>query len=208
MTSTMPRTLPSTGLAARALRAPFAALALLFATFTLLTPSTAAAQAVIKQPGAHPRYSFEAEPHLLVNGRGHGGDAIGPGFRGTVVLVDNGFISTINNSVGIGFGADFLLIGDKHCHGRDQCHRHDVIILPVVLQWNFWLHRKWSVFGEPGVALVLNENHNNDDLDDTDLDVDPFVFGAGGRYHFSDSTTLTMRLGFPVSLSIGVSFLL
>ncbi len=168
----------------------------------------ASAQAVIKRPGAHPRYSFEAEPHLLLTDRAHGSDAFGPGFRGTIVVVDNGFVPTINNSVGIGFGADFLLLGDRHCHGRNNCHRHDVIILPVVMQWNFWLHKKWSVFGEPGLALVFNEDHDSNDLDNTDLHIDPFTFGAGGRFHFSDTTTLTMRLGFPVAASIGVSFLL
>ncbi len=175
---------------------------------SLLVSGEADAQATIKRPGAHPRYSFEAEPHLLFSDRGHADDAFGPGFRGTIVVVDNGFVSSINNSVGIGFGADFLLLGDEHCHGRDNCHTHDVIILPLVMQWNFWLHRKWSVFGEPGLALIFNEDHSDNDLDNRDLDIDPIVFGAGGRFHFSDSTTLTMRLGFPVSVSIGVSFLL
>jgi hypothetical protein len=34
------------------------------------------------------------------------------------------------------------------------------------------------------------------------------VFYAGGRYHFSDSVGLTIRLGFPTALSVGVSFFL
>jgi len=69
--------------------------------------------------------------------------------------------------------------------------------LPVVMQWNFWLHRKWSVFGEPGVAIYF---------DDGKAEFTPFVVYAGGRYHFNDRIALTMRLGYP-SFSLGVSFM-
>lgn len=173
----------------------------------------AAAQATIKRPGAHPRYSFEAEPHLAIRDNwGHANEAFGPGFRGTVVLVDNGFISSINNSVGLGFGLDWMFLDDDHCHGNPNdrnCHSHSNVVLPLVMQWNFWLHRKWSVFGEPGLAFVFHEDHDDDDFDDDmDLDVDLFTIYAGGRFHFSDTTALTLRFGFPTNVSIGVSFLL
>src|SRR5690606_19347209 len=113
------------------------------------------------------------------------GTGFGPGFRGTIVIVDNGFIGKINNSVGIGFGLDWLVFGDDHCHGPrrnpDFCHDHHQVITPVVLQWNFWLHERWSVFGEPGFALVFNTD-DDDELDGHDhhdgLDFDPFVFYA------------------------------
>lgn len=182
------------------------ALVLLFGS-----PGAANAQSIIKQPGAHPHYSFEAEPHLVMRDRhGHHGGGVGPGFRGTIVLTDDGFISKINNSVGIGFGLDWLVLGNEHCPGKhppddDHCHDHDALVLPVVLQWNFWLHESWSVFGEPGLALVFDDREHEND---TELHFDPFVFYAGGRYHFSDSVALTMRLGFPLTASIGVSFLL
>jgi len=181
-------------------RATFAAAGLFFCS------SAASAQSTIKQPGAHPDYVFEAEPHLVLRDHhAHGGTGLGPGFRGTIVIVDQGFVAKINNSVGIGFGADWLVLGDEHCRGRhrDDCHDHDEIVFPVVLQWNFWLHRKWSVFGEPGLALVLRDHH-----DHHDVDADPFVLYAGGRYHFDEAVALTLRLGFPFTLSVGVSFLL
>lgn len=194
------------------------------ATFVLTTAALACAtaeahaQSIIKRPGAHPNYSFEAEPHLVFRDNSHDdGTGFGPGFRGTVVIVDNGFISKINNSVGIGFGLDWLAFGDEHCHGNrgnnnpddDHCHEPRQIVLPLVMQWNFWLHRQWSVFGEPGLAFVYtNDAHHHWEDDDDDLDIDPFVFYAGGRFHFSDTATLTMRIGFPVTLSVGVSFLL
>ena len=181
-----------------------------------LSAAPAAAQSVIKRPGAHPDYVFEAEPHLALSfyRRHDVEEGFGPGFRGTIEIVDNGFISTINNTVGIGFGLDWLFHGE-HCHGRRggpnvgcDGHDHDRIIFPVVMQWNFWLSEEWSVFGEPGVALEFTEDHDDDDFDDDrDLVLDPFVFFAGGRYHFTDAISLTMRVGWPY-FSVGVSFFL
>jgi hypothetical protein len=80
---------------------------------TIGTPDLALADTVvISRPGAHPSYSFEAEPHLLIGAlpapKPARGTGFGFGFRGTVELVDNGFISSINNSVGFGFGADWV----------------------------------------------------------------------------------------------------
>lgn len=143
----------------------------------------------IKQPGLHPAYSFEAEPHLLLgfdapvaNGDTSG---LGLGFRGTVEIVDNGFVKSINNTVGIGFGFDWLSPADRN-----------VFWVPVVMQWNFWLSDSWSVFGEPGLGLYLGHASG----------VSP-TFYAGGRYHFNDSIALTMRVGYP-NFAIGASFFL
>jgi hypothetical protein len=134
----------------------------------------------IKRPGAHPNYVFEAEPHLVV--APFDDFEPGVGFRGTFEIVDNGFIPRINNTVGIGFGVDWT-DGDLR--------------VPVVMRWNFWLSRNWSVFGEPGGLLRFHDH-----------EVRPYpAFYAGGRFHFSDSVTLTMRVGHPTA-SVGVSFLL
>ncbi len=185
-----------------------------------LVVEPASAQSTIKQPGNRPGYVFEAEPHLnlgLFDPPGFGaGTGFGAGFRGTIEIVKNGFISKLNNSVGIGFGLDYLRY-DGWQGPRGQCERFEpgpagvpicvrvsgrnhvnYFFLPVVMQWNFWLHRKWSVFGEPGVALYFDDGH---------LEFTPFVFYAGGRYHITDRITLTMRIGYP-SFSLGVSFLL
>jgi len=180
----------------------------------------ASAQSTIKHPGDRTAYNFEAEPHLnlgLLDPPGFGGGTgWGVGFRGTVEILHNGFIPKLNNSVGIGFGLDYLRY-DGWQGPRGQCENFttgpagvpictrvsgrnhvNYFFLPLVMQWNFWLHRKWSVFGEPGVALYFDDGH---------LDFAPFVLYAGGRYHFTDRVTLTMRIGYP-SFSLGVSFLL
>ncbi len=180
---------------------------------TLFWAGSALAQSTIKQPGAHPRYNFEAEPHMVaMDHPGHGGDGFGFGFRGSVVIVDNGFVNTINNSVAIGFGLDMLAFNRDHCHGGRNgfCHDHGpFLLIPVVMQWNFWLHKKWSVFGEPGLGIILHDEDYNSDIDnDLDLDIDPIIFFAGGRFHFNDNITLTARAGFPTSVNFGASFLL
>jgi hypothetical protein len=158
----------------------------------LLTTAPAWAVNTIKQPGMHTDYVFEAEPHLAVGfdlpGKGNDkidGAAFGPGFRGTIELVDNGFVKTINNTVGLGFGIDWLSPGDK-----------GVFWVPVVMQWNFWLSDKWSVFGEPGGGLYFGKASG----------IRP-AFYAGGRFHFSDRVALTLRAGYP-NFTVGVSFLL
>jgi hypothetical protein len=65
------------------------------------------------------------------------------------------------------------------------------------MQWNFWLSRRWSVFGEPGLLLRYVYD---------DLGVSPFVVYGGGRLHFSENVALTLRVGYP-TFSAGISFL-
>lgn len=152
--------------------------------FLVHAESARADQMVIKFPGQHPRYVFEAEPHALI---APFDDFLpGVGFRGTIEIVDNGFIPKINNTVGISFGVDYAY------HG---------VWIPVAMQWNFWLSRKWSVFGEPGVSIRAG------DLREHAGSLGWFALWAGGRYHFTDHITLTMRIGHP-TFSLGVSFLL
>ncbi|HEX3854729.1 MAG TPA: hypothetical protein VHW01_27395, partial [Polyangiaceae bacterium] len=117
---------------------------------------------VIRNAGDHSRHSFEAEPHLLLGvidpPGAASGSGFGAGFRGTVVIVPNGFVPTINNSVGIGFGVDWV----HYSHGRQHCTRDTLtsgvcnfddsesvndLWFPAVMQWNFFLSRQWSVFG-------------------------------------------------------------
>jgi hypothetical protein len=154
---------------------------------TATASPVSADESIIRNPGDHPSYRFEAEPHGLIGYAGPLADVnIGAGFRGTVIIVDNGFIPKINNSVGIGFGAD-LFFG------------HGTFFIPLVMQWSFWLTPHWSVFGEPGVGFAANPERNQGA-------VHPTAY-AGARYHFNDTVSLTLRLGYP-SLSVGVSFLL
>jgi len=172
-----------------------------------LVSSVASARGIIKQPGHHLDYGVEIEPHLILGHPFRPGDAGGPGVRFSIPIVDNGFIKKINNSVAIGFGLDYFAWGYRTWRRRGGYwgnYGRDTVWLPVVMQWNFYLHEKWSVFGEPGLAARLNESGRRGGVDY----IDPFVFFAGGRFHFTKDITLTMRLGFPVGFSVGVSFML
>lgn len=173
----------------RSARFTLVALAMLSASAVLAGSTPARAdESIIKNPGDHPPYRFEAEPHLQLGFGGpfRTGEAdVGLGFRGTVIIVENGFVPSINNSVGIGFGGDLFFPNNA------------TFFLPVVMQWNFWLSTHWSVFGEPGIGIAVNPDHGRDY-------VNP-IFQAGGRFHFNDKIALTMRVGYPY-ISVGCSF--
>lgn len=193
-------------------------LAVVAALGVWLTPARSEAQSTIKRPGDRTQYRFEAEPHLLLglfDPPGFAsGEGFGLGFRGTVEVARNAFVPSINNSVGITFGLDWVRYphgeypgycsrwtvdpaGTRVCTEVNGEHGRDYVYLPVAMQWNFWLARRWSVFGEPGLVPYFHGGK---------LEIDP-AFYAGGRFHFADRVTLTMRLGYP-TFSLGVSFLL
>lgn len=201
-----------------------APVALLLLLSLLLTPGLAQAQSIIKQPGNHADYSVELEPHFAFQWSNRLGDddGFGPGLRVNIPFLKNGPISSINNNMAIGFGAD-VTFGDAGpwCRGFDPefdgdgCNVTEVW-LPVVLQWNFFLTKVISVFGEPGFAIAhrrwdFSYNCNGPmnpacDWDESDTDVE-FVFGAGARFMFSDRVGATVRLGWPM-LTAGINFLL
>jgi hypothetical protein len=161
----------------------------------------------IKHPKDHPAYNLEAEPHLLLGWDDvYASDGFGVGARFSIPIVDNGFVPTINNSVAIGFGLD--LIHYDGCWYRGDCNAN-YIHLPVVMQWNFYVASRWSVFGEPG--LVIYHGFFNDCPPSAGCpgrprvtSVEPALY-LGGRYHFNDKMSLTMRVGFP-AISVGLSF--
>jgi hypothetical protein len=169
----------------------------------------ASADDTIKQPGDHPHYAVEAEPHLLLGwGGGWGGNGLGIGGRFTIPIVDNGFVSTINNSVGIGFGLDVLFFNACYYNGPGcSAVGYD---FPVVMQWNFYVAQRWSVFGEPGLVIYHDQWNCNGGAcpggGPSDTFLEPAIY-VGGRYHINDTVALTMRIGFP-TFSFGGSFFL
>jgi hypothetical protein len=194
-------------------------LALLVASASALLVSIAGpaqAQSTIRVPGKRPADSFELEPHLLFTPfeapDASSGEGFGLGVRATIEIAPEGFIPKLNDSVGIGVGFDWIHYngssGRAYCRhfeytaqGVPVCvetsaHSSGYIFIPVVMQWNFWLHRQWSAFGEPGIAVSHGPG---------DFGLVP-VFNAGGRFHFNERAALTARLGYP-SFSLGVSFL-
>ncbi len=175
-------------------------------------PSPALADDTIKHPGDHPAYRFEFEPHALWApwGSYYGGSGLGLGGRLSVILTDSGFIPTINNSVGITAGIDWLHYSACYYLDSFGCGA-SYLFFPVAMQWNFFVAPSWSVFGEPGLMIFhgfFDTGYcplNGFCAYPTATGVAP-VFYLGARYHFNDHLALTMRVGYP-TFSVGVSFM-
>jgi hypothetical protein len=195
-------------------KASFAAL-LALAILTLRS-ADARADDTVRHPGDHPTYGLELEPHGTFGWGGpYGGyGGFGAGLRFSIPIVQNGFVPTINNSVAITFGLDWIHYG--YCYWAPAGCNANYVDLSVALQWNFYVAQHWSVFGEPGLyvyhglfgqfscAPTVNNADSACQNAPAEWGVLP-AFYAGARYHFSDRVSLTMRVGFPAS-SIGVSF--
>ena len=204
--------------------------AVLVLASTCALARSARADDTIKRPGDHPHYSVELEPHGVLGWAAQWvGTGFGLGGRVSIAITHDGFVKSINNSVAIGVGLDWVHYGGTGCYydpryGPNYCYGYgyyanaDFIQIPVVLQWNFYVAEKWSVFGEPGLYIwhgFYNAPCNGPGLPPcgyygyygNDTGVGP-AFWAGGRFHFSDGASLTMRIGYPDLLTIGVSFFL
>jgi hypothetical protein len=187
----------------------------------LVSRTALAEDSIIRHPGDHTNYSVEIEPHLDIALflPTAGSNGVGVGGRFTIPVVKNGFVPSINNSVGIGFGIDWLHYNGcfNYYFSPGYCSNLDSFWFPVVMQWNFFLSTHWSVFGEPGFAIAY-ENFGNYygcfngagqpvpcAASPNRVVVEP-VFFVGGRFQFSDSAALTLRIGWPYA-SLGISFM-
>jgi hypothetical protein len=181
----------------------------------LAAPVAAAGESVIKNPGDHPDYSVEIEPHGVLGWANlYRNTGFGLGGRFTIPIVKNGFVPSINNSVGISFGLDWVRYSGCYYRGNrfDGGCGASFFLFPVAMQWNFWLTTNWSVFAEPGLYIYhgVFDDYCGNGLPGcgypTRTSVEP-AFYAGGRFHFSEKVSLTMRIGYP-TISVGVSFFL
>ncbi len=190
----------------------------------LLSGSAAAYDQVVIRDGRTPMtYEFELEPHVVFctapPGPGYGSGG-GVGVRASFVILPEGFIRNVNDSIAVGLGLDLgHYTGSWDLGGyRDQCLHYEVgpngtsvctevssnggtynyVFIPLVMQWNFWFTRRFSAFGEPGVDLYFVGNHG--------FNVSPAAY-VGGRVKLWEGITLTGRIGYP-TLAIGVSFML
>jgi hypothetical protein len=189
-----------------------------------LAATDAQADDTIKHPGEHPKYPVEIEPHGLWSWRHYyyaPSDGFGLGARFSIPVVDNGFVPSINNSVAISFGVDWVHYSGSACYFYGPPPRPgpcyvlgdaNYLLFPVAMQWNFFVAQRWSVFGEPGLVIYhgffdycSGVPAGNPCGTPTQTGVD-FAFYAGGRYHFGEHAALTMRIGYP-TFSIGVSFM-
>jgi hypothetical protein len=196
------------------------------AALVTLTTATAQAAGIIKNPGDHPDYAVELEPHGLIAWDNYwgGGTGFGLGMHAVIPFLDNGPVSTINNNMGIGFGLDWAHFSDNNCgayYGGPGFNRFgycnvsaNSLLFPVYVQWNFFFTKVVSVFGEAGFGIYhdwasfppsagcpIGFNCSS-----SYTGVFPY-FEGGGRFLFGDSVGLLVRIGYPF-LTVGVSILL
>jgi hypothetical protein len=209
----------------RVVRLVAAGLSIVGASFTT---RTAHAQSQIRDPGDHPHYSVDLEPHLVVEWDDTESDTnytdseeFGLGLRASIPVIDNGPVRSINNNLAVGFGLDWAhFSGD--CGGpffRGQpigfnCSA-DHFLVPVVAQWNFFFTPVVGAFAELGFAFEHASTHASCDTGIVDIDCEEThsdnnvipVFAIGPRFTLSNSFAITIRVGYPY-LSVGGSFLL
>jgi hypothetical protein len=199
----------------------------MFARSAASQDRTRSATPDVRRPGDHRRYSVELEPHLLlqwVDTPAHSDVGFGLGFRASIPVLQDGPIPTINNNLAISFGMDWAHFGGCGPDERD-CGADD-FWFPVVMQWNFFLTRSWSVFPEVGFAVhhaIWNHTANGPpgpngdcvpgpgpapgpgcEFSDSNTGVE-FATWFGTRFAISDQFAFVLRVGVP-SISAGVSF--
>jgi hypothetical protein len=181
-------------------------------------------QAQVSRPNGHEHYTAEIEPHLVVQWEDQpawNDDGIGVGLRASIPVMQDGPVTSINNSLALGFGLDWAHFGND-CFGPGpnpgpgrNCSANDFWV-PLVVQWNFFFSDLISAFPELGLGIhhttwdgyycTRNGNVNYFCGSGSDTGVD-LVLWLGVRFHLSHSFAITLRLGTP-SLLLGASFFL
>lgn len=161
------------------------------------------AQSFAGRPGAHVT-GVEVEPQVVVGygfDRGPGyTDGFGFGLRLGIPLMANGPITSINDSLALSVGADLVYWNGSY--NQNTFWGTSELLIPVMLQWNFYLTRVFSIFPEAGVALGIGG------CSDCGFYAAP-GFALGARIHLDGRAgypALVARIGFPAGLTLGVAF--
>ena len=166
------------------------------------TAGTAHAQSFASRHGAHTS-RFDVEPHFVLGygfDRGSGySSGYGFGVRFGVPLMPHG-PTNLNNSLVLSFGADVTYWNSRFQH--NTFWGTSEVIVPIMLQWNFYLSRWFSFFPEAGVAVGIGGCAG------CAFFAAP-GFALGGRVHFDGRAgypALVFRIGFPVGFTVGIAF--
>lgn len=188
----------------------------LFAAASLagvVVPSAANADVTVRVEGPTPpreaaaAYSVELEPHFTFGPENVYGDAgFGAGLRAGIPLVV-GHLGEVPDNLALSFGGD--VVHYENCFYGSDCGAN-YLMLPVAAQWNVFVARRVSLFGEGGLYVYKGWFSGCADGQvgcsaPSDFGVLPTI-AVGGRIHLGDMTALTLRLGYPTT-TIGVSFM-
>jgi hypothetical protein len=169
-------------------------------TFGLLPPAVAEAQ----HAGVDIRRPFRGQRPSELNlhaGLSHRGVGPAAGLRFAIPIVQNGFVTSIDNAIYFTFGGDVFF---ERCIGG--CGKNDddygvALAIPLTGRWQFNFNPDWSAYAEIGPNLYVHTGwlgggkfpgfgHIADAW---------FVGTVGGKWHFAPDASLTLSLGAPYS---------
>ena len=130
------------------------------------------------------------------------------GVRFGVPILQNGFVSQINNAVYINFGVDFYWIR-RGCNnlpgGAFNCDYGPGVGIPVTLHWEFYFNENWSAFAEVGFQFFMHPQFFNNGRYEVYDGGYWFLAALGGSFHINENVLLTLRVGTPYA-AFGVTF--
>lgn len=126
--------------------------------------------------------------------------SIGGGVRIDLPILGEGILENVDDELAISPGLD--IFGPTFY--RDYYGGGPYLIPSAVMQWNFYVAPRWSVFPEAGLALYVGDadylRRGNSGV------YAALALGVGGRYHFSDRNALLLRVATPTGLQLGATF--
>lgn len=156
-----------------------AGVAVVLSAIGWIAPDAARAETewVIKKPESHPAHHLD----VLVSTTGGSVFGVAPGVLYGIPIVPDGFISALNDSFEIEFGA-FMFIW----FGSSQTY---LWVTPQGgVRWNFWLTKAFSVYGTAkiGAAIALTSGFSHG------------IYGFGGvglDWEFTEGMSLRAETG-------------
>jgi hypothetical protein len=177
----------------------------------LLAASQASAQGEAPAPredGAR-LYPIEIEPHFAFGAENvYGATGFGAGLRLSIPVISGDLGRGIPDNLAISFGGDVLHY--DNCYYTNNCGAN-YLMLPIAAQWNVFVARRVSLFGEAG-AFIYKGFFDGCAPGDGPGCSPPSDFGVlptlaiGARIHIGDNASFTARIGYP-TMTLGVSFL-
>lgn len=179
----------------------------------LAVPSTANADVYVRvegprfEPEQESTYSLEVEPHFTFGpGDAYGGAGFGAGVRVGIPLI-GGHVGSVPDNLALSLGGD--VVHYENCYFNGDCTAN-YLMVPVAAQWNLFVARRISVFGEGGLYVYKGwfPGCVPGDLGcsaPSDFGVLP-TLAVGARFHLAEEAALTLRLGYPTT-TLGVSFM-
>lgn len=126
--------------------------------------------------------------------------SIGAGFRIDIPLVPNGFLNNVDDEFALSLGSEIFFYDFF-----PDYYDGDLYLVPVaVVQWNFYIHPRWSLFPEAGLAFYVGPG--NSDLRNGRQFYAAPAFSVGARYHFTARNSLLLRASTPAGFQVGITF--